>query len=173
MTDYGATATIDRKGRVVLPPSLVMEDRVDPDNPNRTVRGAHRVDTVAAIFGANRKSWDAQNRHRYWAAELFRDDYEIGDQGGNPRMDDAGPRTARSGPSCYGPPDVRIDAIGRYRAACEALPLVSRVVVRQVVLDGMPLRKAVAWAGRRHSAVRHSLMVGLDALVVHYEGCGR
>lgn len=173
MTDYGATATLDRKGRPVLHPSLAMEDRPDPDNPNRTVRGAHRVDHLARILGPNRKDWSAQDRLRYWGAELYRDDHAIGEDGANPWMDDAGHRTAQGSHSSYGPPDVRVDALGRLRAATEALPLVSRVVVRDVVLRGMPMRKVLERSGKRHSAVRASLMAGLDALAVHYEGMGR
>lgn len=173
MTDYGATATLDRKGRVILAPGLMVEDRADPDNPNRTVRGAHRVDHLARILGPNRKDWSAQDRLRYWGAELYRDDHAIGEDGANPNPADSLATLRQGSPGDYGPTDGRVDALGRLRAATEALPLVSRVVVRDVVLRGMPMRKVLERSGKRHASVRHSLMVGLDALAVHYEGMGR
>lgn len=174
MTDYGATATIDRKGRVTLPPDLIATDRPDPENPNRTVRGVQRVDYLARIIGPDRRQWDSQDRLRYWAAELYRDDHAIGEDGANPNPADSLPSLRQGGPGAYGPTDGRVDALGRLRAATAVLdaPL-SRVVVGDVVLRAIPMHKVVARLGKRHSAVRHSLMAGLDALAVHYEGMGR
>ena len=60
MTDYGAQSTIDRKGRVTLPPDLIAIDRPDPENPNRTVRGVQRVDYLARIIGPDRRQWDSR-----------------------------------------------------------------------------------------------------------------
>lgn len=173
MTDYGAQSTIDRKGRVILPPHLIAIDRPDPENPNRTVRGVQRVDYLARIIGPDRRQWNSQDRLRYWAAELYRDDHAIGEDGADPSPSDSLPTLRQGGPGGYGPTDGRVDALGRLRAATAVLPLVSRVVVRDVVLRAIPMGKVVARSGKRHSAVRHSLMVGLDALAVHYEECGR
>lgn len=173
MTDYGATATIDRKGRVTLPPDLIAVDRPDPENPNRTVRGVQRVDYLARIIGPDRRQWDSQDRLRYWAAELYRDDHAIGEDGANPNPSDSLPTLRQGGPGAYGPTDGRVDALGRLRAATAVLPLVSVVVVRDVVLRAVPMGKVVARSGKRHSAVRQALMVGLDALAAHYEKNGR
>ena len=173
MTDYGATATLDRKGRVILPPDLVATERPDPDAPNRTVRGVQRVDYLARIIGPDRRQWTAQDRLRFWAAELYRDDHAIGEDGANPNPADSLPTLRQGGPGAYGPTDGRVDALGRLRAATAVLPVVSVVVVRDVVLRAIPMGKVVARSGKRHSAVRHSLMVGLDALAVHYEKNGR
>lgn len=174
MTDYGATATLDRKGRVILPPDLVATDRPDPDAPNRTVRGVQRVDYLARIIGPDRRQWTAQDRLRFWAAELYRDDHAIGEDGANPNPSDSLPTLRQGGPGGYGPTDGRVDALGRLRAATAALdaPL-SRVVVRDVVVRGIPLHKLVARLGKRRPAVRQALMVGLDALTLHYEKNGR
>lgn len=174
MTDYGATATLDRKGRVILPPDLVATDRPDPDVPNRTVRGVQRVDYLARIIGPDRRQWTAQDRLRFWAAELYRDDHAIGEDGANPNPADSLPTLRQGSPGGYGPTDARIDAIGRLRAATAVLdaPL-SRVVVGDVVLRAVPMHKVVARLGKRRPAVRHALMVGLDALASHYEKIGR
>lgn len=173
MTDYGATATLDRKGRITLPPDLIAIDRPDPDAPNRTVRGVQRVDYLARIIGPDRRQWSAQDRLRFWAAELYRDDYAVGEDGANPNPADSLPTLRKGTPGGYVPTDARVDAIGRLRAATAVLPLVSLVVVRDVVLRAVPMGKVVERSGKRHAAVRHSLMVGLDALAGHYEGCGR
>jgi hypothetical protein len=173
MTDYGALATRDRKGRIILPPDLMATDRPDPDAPNRTVRGVQRVDYLARILGPDRRQWTAQDRLRFWAAELYRDDHAIGEDGANPNPSDSLPTLRQGGPGGYGPTDGRVDALGRLRAATAVLPLVSVVVVRDVVLRAIPMGKVVARSGKRHASVRHSLMVGLDALAVHYEAVGR
>lgn len=171
MTDYGATATLDRKGRVILPPDLVATERPDPDAPNRTVRGVQRVDYLARIIGPDRRQWDSQDRLRYWAAELYRNDTALAG-GATPDPKEREPGTDRA-PGDYSRFDGQIDAISRQRAATAVLPVVSVVVVRDVVLRAIPMGKVVARSGKRHSAMRHSLMVGLDALAVHYEGMGR
>ena len=173
MTDYGATATLDRKGRPSLPPSLMMEDRPDPDMPNRTVRGARRTDCLAVILGPNRAGWDAETQRRYWAAELYRDDLEIGEDGANPNAGNADPTLRQGSPSSYALADVQADALARLRDARTALPVVAWVVFRDVVRGNKPLVKVHGYSGRRHSAIRNALMVGLDALAVHYEGMGR
>lgn len=173
MTDYGATATLDRKGRVILPPDLMATDRPDPDAPNRTVRGVQRVDYLARIIGPDRRQWTAQDRLRFWAAELYRDDHAIGEDGANPNPADSLPTFREGSPNGYTPTQLRVDALARLRGATACLPLVSRAVVRDVVLRAVPMGKVVERSGRRHSAVRHALMVGLDALAGHYEGMGR
>lgn len=172
MTDYGATATLDRKGRVILPPDLMATDRPDPDAPNRTVRGVQRVDYLARIIGPDRRQWTAQDRLRFWAAELYRDDWAIGEDGAR-HTGDTLPSLRTGGPGGYGPPDGRVDALTRLRDALEALPLKSRMVVRHVVILGRPMTKVEGHSGRSHAALRSSLMAGLDALAVHYEGMGR
>lgn len=172
MTDYGATATLDRKGRVILPPDLMVEYRPDPDAPNRTVRGVKRDDPLVRLFGANRKAWSDVDRLRYWAAELYRDDWAIGEDGAR-HTGDTLPSLRTGGPGGYGPPDGRVDALTRLRDALEALPLKSRMVVRHVVILGRPMTKVEGHSGRSHAALRSSLMAGLDALAVHYEGMGR
>lgn len=171
MTDYGATATLDRKGRVILPPDLVATERPDPDAPNRTVRGVQRVDYLARIIGPDRRQWDSQDRLRYWAAELYRNDTALA-EGATPDPKEREPGTDRA-PGDYSRIDGQIDAISRQRAATASLPLVSRVVVRDVVVRGIPLHKLVARLGKRRPAVRQALMVGLDALTLHYEKNGR
>lgn len=173
MTDYGATATLDRKGRVILPPDLMATDRPDPDAPNRTVRGVQRVDVLADMFGANPRLWAKDDRRRYWAAELFRDDWELGEEGANPEMGDRDPTLRQKGGSTYCMTDARIAARTRLREAQAAIPSKSASMVRQVVIEATPVKKCRNYSGRKHSAMRHALMVGLDALAGHYEGMGR
>lgn len=169
MTDYGALSTIDRKGRVSLPPELLIHERPDPQNPNRTVRGGHRVDRVAEVLGGERKNWRQEDRLRYWAVEIYRTDMALAD-GASPDPKDQEPGKHRVS-SDYSRFDGQIDAIGRHRRAYEAIPVRSRPVLVHVVHKGWKLS---AYAkGRGYALARVALMVGLDALAVHYEGCGR
>lgn len=169
MTDYGPLSTIDRKGRVTLPPDLIIHDRPDPQNPNRTVRGGHRVDRVAEVLGGERKAWQQENRLRYWAAEIYRTDMALAG-GASPDPRDHEPGSERVS-SDYSRLDGQIDAIGRHRAAYEAIPVRSRPVVVHVVHRGWKLSAYAS--GRGYAVARVALMVGLDALARHYEGMGR
>jgi hypothetical protein len=176
MTDYGALSTRDTKGRVTLPARLMLEDRPDPDAPNRTVRGARYVDHLARTIGADRKRWSDTDRLRYWAAELYRDDWAIGEDGASPNTGETLPSLRTGAPGSYGPPDGRVDALARLRGArmaLDAVPVTCRVAVFRVVIRNWKLQSVPGYSGRSHGALRDALMTGLDALAGHYEGMGR
>lgn len=172
MTDYGALATRDPKGRVSLPAGLMVEDRPDPDAPNRTVRGVKRDDPLVRLFGANRKAWSDVDRLRYWAAELYREDVAISD-GARPDRPASWEERIDHASASYGPAKYQIDGETRRREAYAIVPSKARPVFDWVVVRCAPLVKMQGHSGRSHAALRSSLMAGLDALAVHYEGCGR
>lgn len=174
MTDFGAQVTRKGDGRLLIPPSVAVDERTDPDSPNRTVIGARREDPLLRILrlahGHDPRRWPPDVARQWRAAEWLRDDVALSQ--GARVVADAMP-AMRSGTPCYGYSDARLDAIGRLRSALAVLDPVMVMIVQHVVVSLMPIRRLPGVTSRQRVAATGVMLAGLTLLADHYENSGR
>ena len=161
----GDTGPAIRQGRDVEMDVIPDPDpKHDPSARAAAVVRVRRVKDVLTYERATRRS--ITKRHTDAATRLL-DDYEIGAEGGTP------PRSGRGQSSGeYDSEQRRLDALGRFLAAKEAILLASPLhdAVMWIVLRNRSVEDAAAFYRRREDVVRGLLASGLETLACWYEG---
>ena len=143
-------------------PDLVVEQRPDPDRPDRgrtqhTIRGARRYDGVLSLFG--------DRSAEYRAAERYRDDNAIAS---GARLGERSLVRSTS-PNRHEPSAAVLDALERVRAASDAMGRTAMPVIIWTVLANQSLASYERTRRTRHGASAATLRLALAALADHYD----
>ena len=162
--DLGALATNDRRGRIVLPDGWMIDEWVDPSDPNVTVIATRKTDQLARLFGGkDRRRWTDADARRYDAADRLQIDCATA---AGARLD--GRQVVRGSGGHHGPPSAVLDAQSRVRQAKASIPASCVNAVWWIAVGNVPLVKAAGYMHVGHQTARARLMDGLDALVGFY-----
>lgn len=166
--DIGVKDGVDF-GPMGRPGTVVMEWR-DPADMNRqtknpkTIRGSRRVDILVTMMkrGSPIDLWHVAG------ANSWRLDYEIGIEGAHPGRDPDAPARDPHGPASD-PEAARLDALGRFRRAMQAVGQSLSAVLVHVVLVGQDVTTFAKWKGIKQEHAMGYLVAALDRLVEFYE----
>lgn len=156
--DYGPALHRDKRGNLVPwggASSVMIEDRPDPANLKRTVRGARRYDGIPGMVRNGSLSKDHQA-----AADRLRDDFSIS-QG----VRGANETGVRAGFAATGASDAQLDAIGRVRDTQRAVGERLWPALTWVVLGNGSLRALAKSRGMGQATAAKWLRDALDRLV--------
>ncbi len=145
-TDYGPDHRAD----------VVREERADPDNPNRTVRGGAARDGLKLLLTRR-----VLSKPLYDTARRFRDDLDMADGV-------RGDRVIGGGFSGRCPADAQLDAIRRVRESWAVMGQTRANVVVWVVWRGSTLESYASCVRCSQERARLMLTAALELLEAHY-----
>jgi hypothetical protein len=162
--DYGPSVTHDEDGRLLSQGAgrVVLEDRPDPNNPQRLIRGAKRYSVIHGLYARGRI-----NRHQYQAAMRFVDDMAIA-VGQSPADSLSRLGRCRGSGERSDPSQRVLDALTRVRRVVELLQLRRDGVFWWVVVWNGGVRQYDERYGLRFGTAAKWLRDALDALDRHY-----
>ena len=150
-------------------PLIQQTEWIDPDDTNerstgRKVLGVRRTDALRRIQALGCPVTDAHVA----AADLYRDDYQIGHEGAEPGRGRSMEVGGRFGPGS-GPSKNRLDAIKRYRDATAVVGEWERPVLQFILIDNGSLAGASAAFGVSYEKARQMLLAVVQGLAEFYE----